>query len=120
DIQPGGGLPSGLFPRQCRSAVLSGRRLAKGREVPPEVCPQAQELAACAFGREKPMDIPMVAPLRQIHPHPVVADVAGEVRRQWRDSSLPRRLKPGARLAVGIGSRGIANIFTIAKTSIDT
>ena len=66
------------------------------------------------------MDLPLVAPLRQTRPQPVVADVANEVRKQWRESSLLKRLKPGARLAVGIGSRGIANIGLIAKTSIDT
>ena len=66
------------------------------------------------------MDFPMVAPIRQTKPQPVVADVAGEVRRQWRESSLPKRLKPGARLAVGIGSRGIANIAVIAKATVDS
>ncbi len=66
------------------------------------------------------MDLPLVAPIRQTKPQPVVSDVAGEVRKQWRESSLPKRLKPGARLAVGIGSRGIANIGLIAKTSVDT
>src|SRR5262245_51015903 len=66
------------------------------------------------------MDFPLVAPLRQTKPQPVIADVAGEVRRQWRESSLPKRLKPGARVAVGVGSRGIANIDLIAKTTVET
>src|SRR5262245_13228842 len=66
------------------------------------------------------MEFPQVVPIKQIQPQPAVKDVAGEVRRQWRDSSLPRRLKPGARVAVGVGSRGIANIFTIVKATIDT
>jgi hypothetical protein len=66
------------------------------------------------------MDLPLVAPIRQRKPQPAVADVVGEVRRQWLGSSLPKRLKPGARIAVGVGSRGIANIFTIVKSSVDT
>ena len=39
-------------------------------------------------------------PLRQIVAKPPLADVAGEVRRQWQASSLPERLKRGARIAV--------------------
>jgi Lactate racemase N-terminal domain len=66
------------------------------------------------------MEFPEVSPLRQTKPQPMVADVAGEVRRQWRESSLPKRLKPGARIAVGVGSRGIANIDLIARTTVDT
>src|SRR6185369_6081173 len=66
------------------------------------------------------MDLPLIAPIRQTQPQPVVANVPGEVRRQWLGSSLPKRLKPGARIAVGVGSRGIANILSIVKTSVDT
>src|SRR5262245_9124082 len=66
------------------------------------------------------MDLPFVAPICQTQKQPAVADGPGEVRRQWLGSSLPKRLKPGARVAVGVGSRGIANIFAIVKTSIDT
>src|SRR5579871_3501788 len=65
------------------------------------------------------MDMPAVYPLRQTKPQPTVADVAGDGRRQWRESRLPKRLNPGARIAVGVGSRGIANILTIVKTTID-
>lgn len=66
------------------------------------------------------MDIPHVILLRQTLPQPVVADVAAEVRRHWHNSGLRQQLAPGARIAVGVGSRGIANIFTIVKSSLDT
>ena len=65
------------------------------------------------------MSIPPLAPLKQIAPQPTVADVAAETRSQWLASSLPRRLKPGARVAVGVGSRGIANVATIVRASVD-
>ena len=65
------------------------------------------------------MDFPLLAPLRQTKAQPVVSDISGTVRRQWRESSLPRRLKPGARVAVGVGSRGIANFQTIARATVD-
>src|SRR5262245_47347366 len=66
------------------------------------------------------MDLPLVAPIRQAQKQPAVADVPGEVRQQWLGSSLPKRLKPGARIAVGVGSRGIANLFDLVRTSVDT
>jgi hypothetical protein len=65
------------------------------------------------------MDIPLLAPLRQTTPQPVVADIAGEVRRQWLGSRLPGRLRRGAHVAVGVGSRGIANLATIVRATLD-
>lgn len=59
-------------------------------------------------------------PLRRALPPPTVADVAGTVRgeisRLMAEGQLPR----GARVAVAVGSRGIGQLFTIVKTSIDT
>ncbi len=65
------------------------------------------------------MDIPHVQGFRQTAPQPTVADVAGEVRRQWLTSATAKRIKPGMRIAVGCGSRGIKNYLTIAKATID-
>jgi len=64
--------------------------------------------------------IPEIAPLRQTQPQPVVSDIVAEVRRQWLESSLPRRVAKGARVAVGVGSRGIANFATITKATLST
>ena len=60
------------------------------------------------------MELPLVAPIRQILNQPVVADVAAEVRRQWQSSRLPKQLRRGDRVAVAVGSRGISNLATIA------
>lgn len=65
------------------------------------------------------MAIPTLTLVRQIAKQPVVADVAGEVRRQWLNSKVAKRIKKGDRIAVGCGSRGIANIFTIVKTTVE-
>ncbi|MBA4064074.1 MAG: hypothetical protein C0501_10250 [Isosphaera sp.] len=65
------------------------------------------------------MDIPHVQLVRQTAPQPTVADVAGEVRRQWLASKTATRIKPGMRIAVGCGSRGIKKYLTIAKATID-
>jgi hypothetical protein len=65
------------------------------------------------------VEIPLVAPLRQTQPQPVVADLAGEVRRQWLGSRLPQRLRAGDRVAVAVGSRGIANLATIVRATVE-
>jgi hypothetical protein len=66
------------------------------------------------------VDIPQVTLVRQTAPQPVVGDVAGEVRRQWLGSRLPGRLRRGDRVAVGVGSRGIANLATLVRATLDT
>lgn len=65
------------------------------------------------------MEFPLVQRLRQIAPQPTLGDVAAEVRRQWLNSKTAKRFKPGMRVAVGCGSRGIQNILTIAKATVD-
>jgi len=68
---------------------------------------------------EVPVDIPHVQLVRQTAPQPKVADVAGEVRRQWLASKTAKRIKPGMRIAVACGSRGIKNYCAIAKATVD-
>src|SRR5262249_25104099 len=66
------------------------------------------------------MNTPPITPLRQTAPQPVVTDLAGAVRRQWMASRLPQRIRRGDRVAVGVGSRGIANVATMARATIET
>lgn len=65
------------------------------------------------------MEIPPVAPLRQIVTTPPLTDIAGEVRRRWLGSSLLKRLKAGDRVAVAVGSRGIANLQTMVRATLE-
>jgi Lactate racemase N-terminal domain len=65
------------------------------------------------------VNIPHVQLIRQTAPQPTVVDVAGEVRKQWLASKTAKRIKPGMRIAVGCGSRGIKNYMTIAKATIE-
>lgn len=65
------------------------------------------------------MDIPLVQLVRQTAPQPQLADVAVAVRRAWLDSKTAARIKPGMRVGVGCGSRGIKNYLLIAKATID-
>lgn len=65
-------------------------------------------------------DFPLVAPIRQTAPQPVVTDIAGEVRRQWLNSRLASKLRRGDRVAVGVGSRGIANLSVMVRATLDS
>lgn len=64
------------------------------------------------------MDIPLVQLVRQTAPQPTVADVPGEVRRLWLASKTAQRIKPGMRVAVAVGSRGIKNLLLIVRATI--
>jgi len=47
-----------------------------------------------------------------------IPDVAAEVRSQLAASGFAGRLKPGSRVAIGVGSRGIHNIATIVRNVV--
>src|SRR5262245_50262112 len=63
--------------------------------------------------------IPLLAPIRQTTPQPVLRDVAAEVRRRWEQSGVGKRVRRGDRVAVGVGSRGIAGVATIVRATLD-
>ena len=65
------------------------------------------------------MQFPRLLPVRQHFPDRAIKDVAGEVGKQLAASGFSARLKPGARVAIGVGSRGIANISTIVRAAVD-
>jgi hypothetical protein len=54
--------------------------------------------------------------IRQSFPSRKIADLSEAVRKEL--SALDLRLPPGARIAIGIGSRGIANLAPLAKELI--
>src|ERR1039458_5798344 len=59
------------------------------------------------------MQFPRFLVVRQKFPDRQIADVAAAVRAELATSGFAGRLKPGARVAIGVGSRGIHNIATI-------
>ena len=65
------------------------------------------------------MLLPNVYRIRQRVDPPVVVDVASAVRAEIHKLQLARRMKPGARVAVTAGSRGVANIALILRTTCD-
>lgn len=66
------------------------------------------------------MDLPAVFPVRQILNQPQIADPRAAIRRQILESRLRQRVKAGARVAVGVGSRGVANIAMMASAAVET
>ena len=65
------------------------------------------------------MQFPRLLPVRQHFPDHSIRDVAAEARRELAASGLSARVKPGGRVALGVGSRGIANIATIVRSTVD-
>ena len=59
------------------------------------------------------MELPQFIPVRQELAQDALTDVAGEVRRRLREARLAERIKPGFRVAITAGSRGINNIAMI-------
>ena len=59
------------------------------------------------------MQFPRLLVIRQKFPDRKLVDVAASVRAELAASDFAGRLPPGARVAIGVGSRGIHNIATI-------
>jgi hypothetical protein len=64
------------------------------------------------------MSLPRLLVVRQKFIDRRIPDVAAEVRKQLAESGFAARLKPGASVAVGVGSRGIQNIATIVRNVV--
>jgi hypothetical protein len=64
------------------------------------------------------MQIPRLLVVRQKLPDRRIPDLAAEVHKQLAAGKFASRLKPGARVAIGVGSRGIHNIATIVRNVV--
>ena len=64
------------------------------------------------------MQFPRLLVIRQKFPDRRIVDVAGTVRAQLAAAGFASRLKPGARVAIGVGRRGIHNIATIVHNVV--
>jgi hypothetical protein len=65
------------------------------------------------------MKLPRLMIVRQNFPSHQIVDIPAEVHRQLAGSGFSGRLKPGSRVAIGVGSRGISNIATIVRSVVD-
>ena len=64
------------------------------------------------------MNFPKVYRLRQNFDRTVVQDIPGTVKAELKKLSLEKRVKPGQRVALTAGSRGVANIAVILKAAV--
>ena len=60
-----------------------------------------------------------LVPIRQHFADRALPDVAAAVRAELEGAEWTRRVPKGARLALGVGSRGIANISTIVHATVE-
>jgi hypothetical protein len=64
------------------------------------------------------MNFPRFVHVQQALPNRAIADIAGYVRHELSQSDFASRVPKGARIAIGVGSRGISNISTIVKAVV--
>ncbi|HWQ54429.1 MAG TPA: hypothetical protein VN442_12150, partial [Bryobacteraceae bacterium] len=86
---------------------------------PPSPNPHPQRRARRARRYNAGMQFSRLLVVRQHLQDHRIDDVAGEVRSQLAGSPFASRVKPGGRVAIGVGSRGIANIATIVREVVD-
>lgn len=65
------------------------------------------------------MELPRFVQVEQRFPDRSIRDIPGHVRQELSQAGIADRLRPGARVAIGVGSRGISNIATIVKSVVD-
>jgi len=65
------------------------------------------------------MDFPDMIRLRQTFDRTMVTDIPGAVQAELKKLALGQRVRPGQRIALTGGSRGVANIALILKSAAD-
>jgi len=57
--------------------------------------------------------------VQQNFPDRRISDIPGEIARQLSASAFASRVRPGGKVAIGVGSRGISHIATIVRSVVD-
>ena len=65
------------------------------------------------------MPFPKMLTVVQNFPDRRLPDITGAVRQELEAAGFAQRVGPGSSIAVGVGSRGIANIATITRAVVD-
>jgi len=65
------------------------------------------------------MNLPRFVLAEQHFPKRAIPDIPGYIRRELTGSGISSRIPKGARVAIGVGSRGISNISTIVKSVVE-
>jgi hypothetical protein len=64
-------------------------------------------------------DLPKMYKARQLFKKTTVGSIKKEIQNQISKEEIKSLIKPGMKIAVGVGSRGISNIAKITRTTID-
>lgn len=65
------------------------------------------------------MPLPKMYKVKQTFNREHLENVEEEVRKQFERPEIKEKIFPGAKVAVAVGSRGIKNLLTIVKTTVD-
>ncbi|MDR3321037.1 MAG: hypothetical protein LBS93_01205, partial [Synergistaceae bacterium] len=63
--------------------------------------------------------LPRMHKVKQTFPKPRLDDLEGRIAEELGRAEIRVKIKPGAKVAVAVGSRGIKNISTIVKAVLD-
>jgi hypothetical protein len=64
--------------------------------------------------------LPDLVLLRQHFPRPQLTDITEHITRTLEKSEVATRITPGTRIAIGVGSRGVANIALIIRALVSS
>src|SRR3954469_16594064 len=64
------------------------------------------------------MNLPRFVLAEQYFPNRAIQNIPDHIRRELADSGISSRVPKGARVAIGVGSRGISNIAAIVKSAV--
>ncbi|WP_108662094.1 lactate racemase domain-containing protein [Acuticoccus kandeliae] len=65
------------------------------------------------------VELPRMVPARQIFDDTALPDVEAALRQSFKDSGVAGRIEKGARIAVGVGSRGLADLPLLVRVTVD-
>jgi len=67
----------------------------------------------------KDTPLPRMVKIRQTFPAPRVADIAATLRQELARPGIGDTVKPGMRIAIAAGSRGVAELPTLVRVTVE-
>jgi hypothetical protein len=64
------------------------------------------------------IQLPKMVPVEVTFESPVLEDIAQSVSEQFKQDEIRKKIKPGRIIAVGCGSRGVADVAAVAKATV--
>lgn len=62
--------------------------------------------------------LPRMVKIKQTFPNPIISDLPGTIRQELAKPEISGKVRPGMKIAVAVGSRGVAEIPAITRTVI--